>query len=173
MTEVRSRLSVEAYLREYCFEPGNAALDLENAWENGDFDDWFVTVPTLNGEVNTLCCPEDQLCANRCESRRSACAECRVPICSECKADVEKPIARGTAASRSVPPRSLANDLMAFYVPDRMYTEGMTVMEMICCSPCITSMICFSLEVNFQSDAEGKHSKDKLFDSVAGFHDGR
>ena len=62
---------------------------------------------------------------------------------------------------------------MAFYAPDRMCTEGMTVIEMICCSPCITSMICFSLEVKFQSDAEGKPSKDKVFDSVAGLRDGR
>ena len=46
-------------------------------------------------------------------------------------------------------------------------------MEMICCSPCIASMIYFSLEVEFQSDAEGKPSEDKVFDSVAGFHDGR
>ena len=73
----------------------------------------------------------------------------------------------------SVPRRSLANDLMTFYAPDRMYTEGMTVMEMICCSPCITSMICFSLEVKFQSDAEGKPRKENLFDSAVGFHDGR
>ena len=72
-----------------------------------------------------------------------------------------------------MPPRSLANDLMTFYAPDRMYTEGMTVMEMICCSPCITSMICFSLEVKFQSDAEEKPRQDKLFDSAVGFHDGR
>ena len=49
----------------------------------------------------------------------------------------------------------------------------MTVMEMICCSPCITSMICFSLEVKIQNDAGGKPSKEKLFDSVAVFRDGR
>eukprot|EP00959_Pyramimonas_sp_CCMP1952_P173446 3624717-Pyramimonas_sp.AAC.1 len=59
-----------------------------------------------------------------------------------------------TTAIPAVPRRSLANDLMAFYAPDRMHTEGMTVMEMICCSPCIASTICFSLEVKFQNDQE-------------------
>ena len=44
----------------------------------------------------------------------------------------------------------LANDLMIFYAPSELYEDGgMTVMEMICASPCITSMICFSLEVKY------------------------
>ena len=73
----------------------------------------------------------------------------------------------------TVPRRSLANDLMTFYAPDRTYTEGMTVMEMICCSPCITSMICFSLEVKFQSGEDGGKARESLFDSAVGFHDGR
>ena len=162
MTEVRARMSVESYPRESGSEPGNAALDLGNAWENGDVDDWFVTVPMAKGEVNMLCCPEDQECVNGCESRGSACADCWVPVCAECKSDVEKPRTRGAATIRSVPPRSFANDLMTFYAPDRMYTEGMTVMEMLCCSPCITSMICFSLEVEFQSDAEEKPRKEVI-----------
>eukprot|EP00959_Pyramimonas_sp_CCMP1952_P013625 287778-Pyramimonas_sp.AAC.1 len=36
-------------------------------------------------------------------------------------------------------------------------------MEMICCSPCINAMICFSLEVKYQD----------LFDSVAGMQETR
>ena len=39
--------------------------------------------------------------------------------------------------------------MMIFYAPRELYTEEMTVMEMICASVCITSMICFSLEVKF------------------------
>ena len=39
---------------------------------------------------------------------------------------------------------------MFFYAPEEMYTDGgLTVMEMICASLCITSMICFSLEVKY------------------------
>ena len=39
---------------------------------------------------------------------------------------------------------------MTFYGPEELYEEGgLTVMEMICASPCLTSMICFSLEVKY------------------------
>ena len=48
-----------------------------------------------------------------------------------------------------MPPAALVNDMMIFYAPRELYLHEMTVMEMICCSVCITSMICFSLEVKF------------------------
>ena len=145
MSEVQVRFSVDAYLRDYQSEPGNGALDLErDAWGGTDFDDWFVAVPTSRGEVKILCCPEDQRCQNGCVEKGAACPECTVPLCAECKVEVDTPRRWRATAVPTVPRRSLANDLMAFYAPDRMYTEGMTVMEMICCSLCITSMICFS-----------------------------
>eukprot|EP00959_Pyramimonas_sp_CCMP1952_P112040 2343213-Pyramimonas_sp.AAC.1 len=52
---------------------------------------------------------------------------------------------------------------MSFYGPKSMYDEGMTVTEMICCSQCITAMICFSLDVKYQN----------LCDSVAGMQETR
>ena len=45
------------------------------------------------------------------------------------------------------PTRSPANDLMKFYASNSLYENNMTAMEMICSSVCLTSMICFSLEV--------------------------
>ena len=48
-----------------------------------------------------------------------------------------------------MPPMALTNDMMIFYAPVEIYEERMTVMEMICSSVCITSMICFSMEVKF------------------------
>ena len=45
---------------------------------------------------------------------------------------------KGKAA---VPPAALANDMMVFYAPKELYTQKMTVMEMICASVCSTSMI--------------------------------
>ena len=174
MQQVKWRFSVDSYLREYRYEPGNAALDLRtDALEGKDFDDWTVTVPTHAGDVNILCCPEDQRCERGCVERGTACPECSVPLCTECKAEVDTPRRLRAAEVPTVPRRSLANDLMAFYAPDRTYTEGMTVMEMICCSPCITSIICFSLEVKFQSGEEGGKVRESLFDSAVGFHDGR
>jgi len=45
---------------------------------------------------------------------------------------------------------ALANDMMIFYAPAELCKDdGLTVMEIICASPCITSMICFSLEVKY------------------------
>ena len=92
MPQVKLRFSVEAYLREYRFEPGNGTLDLQSdAWEGKDFDDWSVTVPTAVGDVNILCCPEDQLCEKGCVERGTACPECSAPLCAECKAEVDTP----------------------------------------------------------------------------------
>ena len=45
-----------------------------------------------------------------------------------------------------MPPGALVNDLMIFYAPRELYTKNVTILEMICASPCLTSMICFSLE---------------------------
>ena len=40
--------------------------------------------------------------------------------------------------------------MMIFYAPEELYLNGgLTIMEMICASPCITSMICFSMEVRY------------------------
>ena len=47
-----------------------------------------------------------------------------------------------------MPPAALANDMMIFYAPRELYTKKVTIMEMICASVCLTSMICFSLEKN-------------------------
>ena len=58
---------------------------------------------------------------------------------------------RGTESPQDfwekLPPQALRNDLMIYYGPEELYEDAMTVIEMICASVCITSMICFSLEV--------------------------
>ena len=54
---------------------------------------------------------------------------------------------KGTVAQP--PARALSNDMMIFYAPKSMYEDKMTVLEMICSSVCITSMICFSMEIKY------------------------
>jgi len=56
-----------------------------------------------------------------------------------------------------MPPAALTNDMMIFYAPKELYTMKVTVMEMICASVCLTSMICFTLEA--------RHRKENPFDS--------
>ena len=108
-----------------------------------EFDDWIVNIPFKDGELTILCCSEDKVCAGSkpCSSL-SMCASCRVLLCFDCR----KFLLRDTP---EMPPACLANDMMIFYAQPEMYTEAMTVIEMICCSVCITSMICFSLEVKY------------------------
>merc|ERR1711884_125245 len=47
------------------------------------------------------------------------------------------------------PARALSNDMMIFYAPKSIYEDKMTVLEMICSSVCITSMICFSMDAKY------------------------
>ena len=83
------------------------------------------------------------MCSDTCLKGKRLCTECQIPICTVCQLYLMKD--RPTLC-----PIALANDLMVFYAPEEMYTDGgLTVMEMICASPCITSMICFSLEVKY------------------------
>ena len=52
----------------------------------------------------------------------------------------------------AMPPAALANDSMIFYAPRELYTKRVTVMEMICASTCITSMVCFSFEAKHRNE---------------------
>ena len=52
----------------------------------------------------------------------------------------------------SLPPAALANDMMVYYAPEILYTEEVTMMEMVCASVCLTSMICFSFEKKYRGE---------------------
>ena len=51
-----------------------------------------------------------------------------------------------------LPPCALANDMMVYYAPRTLYSQQVTVMEMICASVCLTSMRCFSLEKKYRGE---------------------
>ena len=42
--------------------------------------------------------------------------------------------------------------MMIFYAPRELYTMEVTVMEMLCASVCLTSMICFTLELKYRRE---------------------
>ena len=69
------------------------------------------------------------------------CDKCVAPVCTECSIDLK-------SAKPKLPPSSIANDMMVFYPPKILYEEKVTIMEMICASVCITSIICFTLVKN-------------------------
>ena len=122
-----------------------------------EFDDWLVTIPFAVGvgketlDVDILCCPEDKRCTNsKCmQNQRRVCEQCEVPLCSECAGVVDEPWDIFDGYLPKPPRRALSSDLMIFYAPKSLYEDQMTVLEMICSSVCITSMICFSMEVKY------------------------
>ena len=60
-----------------------------------------------------------------------------------------------------MPSASLCNDMMIYYAPSILYKENVSVMEMICASVCITSMISFTLEKKYR----GCRSMDQTFNA--------
>ena len=109
-----------------------------------EFEDWYIDVPFSGRTVRVLCCPEDHVCpAANCVARKTFCSQCWVPVCIKCHA-------HAMAEEPTLPPPSLCNDMMIFYAPEEIYEDGgLTIMEMICASPCLTSVICFSMEVKY------------------------
>jgi hypothetical protein len=135
-------LALHAYLDAY-------GKDLESRVnprkKMSDFDDWRVEVPFATENVSLPCCPEDRRCEGiPCHSAAEVCPKCEVPVCHECLKYLNRD---AQAALQKVPPQALANDMMVFYAPTALNEKGMTIMEMMCSSVCITSMICFSMGV--------------------------
>ena len=137
---------LQTFLDRYGTDEGQARMNRARAKECRD--DWCLAVRTPEASFELLCCPEDHTCKDSvCTRRKRCCPECWLPICRECESElVDK---SGKAA---MPPASLANDMMIYYAPKVLYTEEATVMEMICASVCLTSMICFSLEKKYRSE---------------------
>ena len=107
--------------------------------------------------VTILCCPEDRHCSQPgCMEGNSLCADCGLPLCRECELVLAK-------TDPKMPPWYLGNDMMIYYAPTELYALNVTVLEMICASPCITAMVCFTLEMKYrtqQGNAGSVHPYD-------------
>ena len=95
-----------------------------------------------------LCCPEDKLCpiekkggSEQKLHPKFCCSSCELPVCDECMTGM-----RAEGDTLAMPTAALANDMMIYYAPRELYEDKVTMLEMICASVCITSMICFTLE---------------------------
>ena len=130
-------LSRDKYFRRYDDLGGGVKLS-----EANDFEQWSAEIPGLG---KLLCCPEDLRCpANPQHSKeRVLCEHCEVPLCQDC----EKHLVEG-----KLPPLSLCNDMWTGFAPERLHSEKITVMEMICASPCVTTLICMSMEARHRSE---------------------
>ena len=112
-----------------------------------DLAHWTCQLQFSNGEIEIISCPEDKVCATGCDERR-ACANCWMPLCRNCRKQV---------SDGSLPKQALANDLLVFYAPRELYEHKVTMLELVCASPCMTSLICFSLEKKYRN----RHALDE------------
>jgi len=134
---------LETYLDRYgtCKISG---MDLNSEESLAELKEWSSTVCFENEDpLEIICCPEDRRCQYCEQTDRALCAQCEVPLCNMCSIALKDGY---TALPAST---ALANDMMIYYAPKSLYEDELTVMEMICCSPCIASLICFSMEVKY------------------------
>ena len=97
-----------------------------------EFEDWLFSVTLRGQEIQFLCCPEDVECMHHPHAMSRACCDrMALPICNGCAKDLAKP---------ALPPAALANEMMIFYAPKEIYTNNVTVVEMICASVCISDV---------------------------------
>ena len=108
-----------------------------------ELEAWACQVDFAGASVQLVCCPEDKICYKRCRPE-TLCSQCWVPLCRSCKGDL---VWHGRQ-----PAAALSNDMMVYYGPREAYSVEVTVMEMLCASPCLTTMICFSLEQKLRGD---------------------
>ena len=130
--------SIDTYLRRYNDLAGGVKLS-----DVADFKDWLVTLP---GYGDLLCCPEDHRCQANPQhpAQRTLCQHCEVPLCNDCLWHLGQ--------KGEMPPLSLCNDMWSGYSPARLHEQQITVMEMICASPCVTTLICMSMEAQHRSE---------------------
>ena len=113
-----------------------------------EFDDWQLIVPFAERPLSILCCPEDRCCksqhSQKCLESKTLCKDCELPLCRYCEAALMNP------KGAQMPLEALTNDLMIFYAPQILYEREVTMMEMICASVCLTTMISFTLEKKYR-----------------------
>ena len=112
-------------------EPRDLSMYLE------EFDDWKLTVPFSDGDVNVLCCSEDIKCVND-HNDGKLCTDCQVPICNECWSAIDN-------VTPHRPKLALSNDLWFGYLPQVIYDTGATYMELLCASVCHPTMLSFQV----------------------------
>ena len=144
---IRKLLGVEEFMAKYNELEGGATLS-----QFEDLSGWHLSVADRGGgSVQLLGCPEDHRCTAHPEHKREGklCEKCEIPICSTCHEHL---------SGKKLPPLSLPNDMWTGYGPETLYSDKVTVMEMLCASPCITTLICLSMEARHR--AEEGHPMD-------------
>ena len=122
----------------------NPGLDAAARGMQEELLQWRVRVTCEATPVDVLCCPEDTRCQVCACDGHDLCEHCEVPLRTYCFSPI--------AEHGRKPQQALSNDLMIYYAPRELYELNVTFMEMICASPCLTTMACFSLEKRYRAE---------------------
>ena len=138
--ELENILGLETYKDRYASTKLNNEVAAERMKQ--ELLDWRCVVTCEQQRISLLCCPEDRRCQVCPAASAECCEKCEVPLCRFCRTDV---------IHRNVkPPQALSNDLMIYYAPREIFELNATFMELVCASPCLTTMVCFSLEKKYR-----------------------
>lgn len=55
-------------------------------------------------------------------------------------------------SAAKLPPLSYANDMWTGYGLERIYKQNVTAIELLCASPCLTSMVLLSMEAKYKQE---------------------
>ena len=135
--QIEEFFGMETFLRRFgSCGPGFPNLQ-EVVWQR-DLEDWQCIVPFEIGDVRILCNPEDRRC--QLEHAADICSQCEVPICCSCQKALQK-------RSPEMPVRALSNNLWTGFAAPMLAVEDVSYLEAVLASPCMLSLVCFSLEV--------------------------
>ena len=104
---------------------------------------WTCTIACAPYNMSVLACPEDKRCIQRCPSNR-LCTHCEIPMCTSCRTRIYR--------QRMKPLEALSNDLFLGHPPKELYEQECTMLELLCASPCMTALTCFSIEWRYPQD---------------------
>ena len=79
-------------------------------------------------------------------------------MCSKCKESLSK---------GELPALALANDMWTGYAPQRLIEQKVTVMEAICASPCVTTLICMTMEARYEDNVRQEAQEAEPLNSNA------
>ena len=114
-------------LSKCCAKYGAVSDSITLSEDDVELDDRHLKLTLGQQYFKMLCCPEDLLCDHiltGIHTNKECCDACELLCCKECAQHTFR-------AEPSMPPIALANDMMIYDAPIELYTDHVTVMEML------------------------------------------
>ena len=140
--QVEDFFGIDTYLKQFG-NLGPGFPNLRDAVWQGELEEWQCTLRFEEGEVRILCNAEDRRC--ECEHGDDwpdVCPQCEIPICFSCQKALQ-------SRPQQMPVRALSNNLWTGFAAPVLAEENVSYLEAILASPCMLSLVCFSLETRY------------------------